>query len=428
MSKKGKIDYFEHISNIEYKTIKSFNYLLNHKNEEYKMNFYNDNIIIIDEISMVNLEDFYTLLINLSNIKKNIKIVLSGDIRQLPSIGIGDIYNKIIKCKDIFCYNELKILVRSNDELNDSVNDILENKIPRINKCFNWLKIKDNDIFNICSIIPDDYDINKSIIITQTNSYITKFTNDLRNKLNPLIEVKKETKNIKYLSEINIKSDKYFRLNDPVIHTKNINKHKLYNGMTGKIIEILEYFEEINNIKKLLHTIIVVKFKNNHIYNYNTDSNIIEYLEPAYMITVHKSQGQEYDYVYIYFNSEKMSTHNSLYTAITRGKKHVTLICSKNILLHSLNNPSTKNSMMDYMIYFYIITNKYNSFNINDDYDYIKLFKKYYEKFNNISNIRYKNNDYNIDYKTLNITYIDNVFKKIGTYNLLTDRVIKEKI
>ena len=83
---------------------------------------------------------------------------------------------------------------------------------------------------------------------------------------------------------------------------------------------------------------------------------------------------------------------------------------------------------MDYMIYFYIITNKYNSFNINDDDEYIKLFKKYYEKFNNISNIRYKNDDYNIDYKTLNITYIDNVFKKIGTYNLLTDRVIKEKI
>ena len=174
-------------------------------------------------------------------------------------------------------------------------------------------------------------------------------------------------------------------------------------------------------MKEISYTNVVVKFKNNFIYNYNINDNSIEHLEPAYMITVHKSQGQEYDNIYIYFNSEKMTTHNSLYTAITRGKRNVTLICSKNLLLHALNNPSIKNSMMNYMIYFYEIINN----NYDNEYEYYKLFKKYYEYFNNNSEIKYKNNIYDIDYKTLIIKHKDTT-KTFGIYNIKTGKIIQK--
>jgi hypothetical protein len=138
------------------------------------------------------------------------------------------------------------------------------------------------------------------------------------------------------------------------------------------------------------------------------------------MITVHKSQGQEYDNVYIYFNSnsERMTTHYSLYTAITRGKKNVNLICSKNLLVYGLNNKPVKNSMMDCMIYFYKIINNY------DNNKYIELFKKYYENLYNINELTYKKIIYDFDYKTLEIKYKDTdiIF---GKYDILTDKIIK---
>lgn len=419
---------------IEYKTIKLFNCLFNTNNEKLQMEFSNINIIIIDEISMVNLEDLYTLLINLNSINHKIKIIFSGDIRQLPSIGKGDIYNRIHICKDLFCYNELTEVTRSNNNLNNMIEFILDIKIPEINNNFKWTRINNSEQnIDICSMLPDKYNknlrpdgynIETDIIITQKNKDINIYTPQLRNKFNPLDEIKirKETKTKKYLSEITLKSDKYLRLHDPVICTKNFNKEKLFNGMIGEITEISENFEINKNTKKKIldNTIITVTFKNGAVYNYNINDSIISYLEPAYMITVHKSQGQEYDNVYIYFNSnsERMTTHYSLYTAITRGKKNVNLICSKNLLVYGLNNKPVKNSMMDCMIYFYKIINNY------DNNKYIELFKKYYENLYNKNELTYKKIIYDFDYKTLEIKYKDTdiIF---GKYDILTDKIIK---
>jgi exodeoxyribonuclease V alpha subunit len=334
--------------------------------------------------------------------KYHFKLIAMGDIRQLPSINIGDIFYRIKLCREYFNYNELTKIIRSTNELLISVDDILDGKLPRVNKSFKFVKVDMFNNFDIKPIILNNYNLENSIIITMTNQSVDKYTKIIRDVLNPLDKINDKfiIKEIEYNYNI-------YRIGDPVVHTKNFNNEGLYNGMTGKIIEI-------NLIKESDNFQVLVLFNTGLTYKYNTikaTDNKFKYLKPSYIITVHKSQGQEYENVFVIIDNLRMANLNLLYTAITRGKEYVTIISTSSLLKKCINNICVRNSLLDYMITFKLT---YNTEEHN-----IEHFKTYYNFISEYDEIIYKKNKYKID-RLCNI-YKDNDI--IGKYDIELNKV-----
>lgn len=260
--------------------------------------------IIVDEASMIDNELLYCLLDVISN-KTN--LIFIGDINQLLPVKAGagfiDLINsqkvKVVKLQQIYRQaNDSNILKIANDILNNNFD------IERY-KNFNDVDIikakNDNDIRKNVEKLLDNYDVDTSIMLT-----ISKDKEKGTYMLNNIIQKA-------YISNI---SDK-FNLNDIVMQIENNENKRIYNGQVGKIIK---------KDKK-----IVVKFGEKEV-EYDS-SNPIE-IELGYALTIHKSQGSEFDNVILILDEEHefMITKNLMYTAVTRAKKHLTIIYSnKNI-------------------------------------------------------------------------------------------------
>ncbi len=308
----------------DFMTIHSFNRQYEY-NEIYTF-------FIIDETSMIDinvLNDF------IEKIKyTNCSIIFLGDIRQLPSVGQGNVFNSLISSNSI-TKTELDSVIRNNSTITNILNDVCNgNNINKEidKKIFLWKKPKSDNIdTKIEKIVNDRIESiqdNKTLIITPLNITITKYTNLIRDIVNPEGD------------EI-IHKNKIFRLKDKVIHTKNFNKEGLYNGLIGTITKI-----EKNKI--------FVTFNNDKKFVYLTNEKFINYLDPAYIITVHKSQGQEYDEVIVIIdNSNQVLNRNLLYTALSRAKNKIVLISEKEFVNQAINKTIERLSLMKEMLMYY---------------------------------------------------------------------------
>ena len=329
----------------DYQTIHSFNIMIQHNCYSYLNQLQDDNIIklfIIDETSMIDIQILNELLLLISNY--NCCLLFLGDVRQLPSIGPGDFLNKMILSKCIKS-TELTQVVRNSGNLT-----ILLNKI--INKEHIDLSICDGKMVKWIVPKTDDYNeiikstiTNNNIIITTTNNTIKKYTDIIRDIKNP----KDNKKEIVY-------NKRLFRENDIVIHTKNFNNKGLINGLSGKIKSIYENQIEIKIKDKTIikiETIIKVIFDNNLEFNYYLNKEHINYLEPAYLITVHKSQGSEYDHVIFLITNKSMLSNKLLYTAISRAKKSITLIITEEFIKYGIMNKESRKTLMKEMFLYH---------------------------------------------------------------------------
>ncbi len=131
-------------------------------------------------------------------------------------------------------------------------------------------------------------------------------------------------------AEISI-GERVFRVGDRVIHRRNNYDLNVFNGDIGRIVAI-------NNVDLLL----VVEFlPDQRRVEYNRDQ--ITELELAYAITIHKSQGSEFDVVLIPILSQhfRMLFRNLIYTGLTRGKKLVVLVGARQSLAMAVQNQDT---------------------------------------------------------------------------------------
>ena len=319
-------------------------------------------IIIVDETSMI---DMFLMNYLLKAIYKGTKLVLVGDIDQLPSVGPGSVLKDIIESKQIYMVrlNQIfrqaaksKIIVNAHrvnegegfigGNIKETV--IEEEKIELLDDFFyineiNQEKIQET-IVSLCKgrlKAYGDYDfLNNIQIITPTKKgkLGTKELNRLlQEKINPLDDCKEE----KEFGEIK------FREQDRVMQTKNNYnaiwekenqrefKKELGNGVFNGELGIIE---KINKKEKILK----VRFDDGKIVTYeNTD---LEQLEHAYAITVHKSQGSEFDVVILVASqtAPMLLTRNLIYTAMTRAKKLLIVIGSQNIVNYMIKNNTTK--------------------------------------------------------------------------------------
>lgn len=290
-------------------------------------------LVIIDEMSMVDITLMNSLL---KAIAPGTRLILVGDINQLPSVGPGSVLKDIIKSEAFNVVMLTKIFRQA------STSDIIVNahKINRgeevslDNKSMDFFFLKRYEADIIINVVlqlvkqklpkfvdATPYDIQVLTPMRKGLLGVERLNGILQQYLNPPDKSKREKEH----------GDMVFREGDKVMQTKNnyqleweictkfgltVDKGMgIFNGDMGIITEINDFAETMN-----------VEFDEGRKVEYSY--KLLDELELAYAITIHKSQGSEYPAVVIpLLNGPSMlMNRNLLYTAVTRARKCVTLV------------------------------------------------------------------------------------------------------
>lgn len=304
-------------------------------------------LVIIDEMSMVDITLMNSLL---KAIAPGTRLILVGDINQLPSVGPGSVLKDIIQSEAFNVVMLTKIFRQA------STSDIIVNahKINRgeevslDNKSMDFFFLKRYEADIIINVVlqlvkqklpkfvdATPYDIQVLTPMRKGLLGVERLNGILQQYLNPPDQSKREKEH----------GDMVFREGDKVMQTKNnyqleweictkfgltVDKGMgIFNGDMGIITEINDFAETMT-----------VEFDEGRKVEYSY--KLLDELELAYAITIHKSQGSEYPAVVIpLLNGPSMlMNRNLLYTAVTRARKCVTLVGNDTTFNQMIQNTS----------------------------------------------------------------------------------------
>ena len=283
-------------------------------------------VLVVDEVSMVNV---YLMNSLLKAVPSHMRVILIGDVDQLPCIGPGNILRDIISSDTIPVIRLTKIFRQAQDSMiitNAHAINRCEMPIIRNTKESDFFFIREDNEENIpnvicdlvCDRLPNAYGVKPKEI-----QVLTPMKKNCAGtiKLNKLLQEK-----INPIGEEIVRGETIFRLGDKVIQTKNNYDKNVFNGDSG-------YIDSINVIDKTL----TVDFGDQNVFYDETD---MEELLHAYALTIHKSQGSEYPIVVIPVANGHwfMLSKNLLYTGITRAKKICVLVGSRDALGYGVKN------------------------------------------------------------------------------------------
>lgn len=318
--------------------------------------------VIVDEVSMVDI-----LLVNnlLKAIKKGTRLILVGDVDQLPSVGAGNVLSDIINSNTIKTIRLDTIFRQSaGSMIVQNAHLINKGSMPVYNKkdsdFFFMRETNNEEILNLIvdlytSRLPQKYDFD-SIKDIQVLSPMKKgdvgvieLNKYLQAAINPPTKFKKEKMFGKYI----------FRVGDKVMQVKNnyqaewkaycdgkmVTGEGIYNGDIGYILFINDTEQEM-----------IVQFDDEKEVAYPFSQ--LDELILAYATTVHKSQGSEFPVVImpIVWGPPMLLTRNLFYTAITRAKKLVVLVGIEKYMEDMVTNNKIdkRYSALDYRLSSYV--------------------------------------------------------------------------
>lgn len=312
------------------------------KNEEEPIKA---DVIIVDEVSMVDILLMYSLL---RAIKEGTQLILVGDSDQLPSVGAGNVLRdlidsnviKVVELNEIFRQASESMIVVNAHKINNGqplhlnakgkdfffirrstneeiLNEIIELVNERLPRFYNVDKMKDIQI--LASMRKGDLGVNN------LNSELQRYLN----------------KPEKYKVE-EVFQKRIFRVGDKVMQIKNNYTKKwknedatdsgegVYNGDIG-------YIYHIDKEKRTIYVI----FDNIKIASYKYDE--LDELDHSFCTTIHKSQGSEFPVVVIPITwaPQMLLSRNLIYTAVTRAKKLVVLVGDVKYLEYMIKNNKT---------------------------------------------------------------------------------------
>lgn len=321
------------------------------QNIDYETAPIDADVIIVDEMSMV---DIFLMNYLVKAIYLGTKLVLVGDVDQLASVGPGSVLKDIIdsekfetvRLDKIFRQAALSKIILNAHNVNKGEQLITKTEDKNLKEDFFYINEYNQEkiLYNILSLCKErlknygDYDFFNNIqVITPSKRGMigTRELNKyLQQELNPAEENKKEKTT----------GNTIFRQGDRVMQIKNNydiywERHNpefeygsgIFNGEFGTIIDI-------NETEKQLE----VKYDDDKHAWYTYQE--LDQIEHAYAITVHKSQGSEFDVVIlpIAANSPMLLTRNLLYTAITRAKKLLIIIGGNKVIENMIANHDSK--------------------------------------------------------------------------------------
>ena len=304
-------------------------------------------VIIVDEMSMVDISLMYSLL---KAISVGTRLILVGDVNQLPSVGPGSVLRDIIQSHACNVVMLTKIFRQA------STSDIIVNA-HKINH--GEEVILDNKSMDFFFLKRYDADVIINVVLQLIKQKLPKFVDATPYDIQVLTPMRKGLLGVERLNGIlqrymnppaNDKVEKeygstVFREGDKVMQTKNnyqlaweirtkfgltVDKGLgIFNGDMGIIRQINDFAEQM-----------IIEFDEGRMVEY--PYKLLDELELAYAITIHKSQGSEYPAVVIPLLSGPMMlmNRNLLYTAVTRARKCVTLVGNEVTFQQMIQNTS----------------------------------------------------------------------------------------
>lgn len=304
-------------------------------------------VIIVDEMSMVDITIMNSLL---KAVVPGTRLILVGDINQLPSVGPGSVLRDIIdshacnvvKLTKIFRQAATSDIIVNAHKINRGEEVVLDNK----SMDFFFLKRYDADvIINVVLqlvkqklpkfVDATPYDIQVLTPMRKGLLGVERLNGILQKYLNPPMSGKAEKEY----------GDTLFREGDKVMQTRNnyqleweirtkyglsVDKGTgIFNGDMGIVREINDFSETMT-----------IEFDEGRMVEY--PYKLLDELELAYAITIHKSQGSEYPAVVIPLlkGPAMLLNRNLIYTAVTRARKCVTLVGNENTFYEMVQNTS----------------------------------------------------------------------------------------
>lgn len=299
--------------------------------------------IIVDEVSMMDILLFSELL---AAIEPGKTLLLLGDKDQLPSVGAGNVLEDLINSGEVETTALTRIYRQSeNSMIAINSQEIRNGNMPVVNK-------EGSDFFFISK--DSDDDILDEILDLLNERLINYFGLDPFKDVQILTPTKKGklgTVNLNYMLQnlLNSRSSKEtvkamgkeFRVGDKVIQMKNnydIISHEFINGRYEEVTGVFNGDTGIIRSVDKDDETIEIDFDDGKSATY--DFSLLNELALSYALTVHKSQGSEFDCVImpITYANEKLLTRNLLYTAITRAKKLLILVGREKYLRLMINN------------------------------------------------------------------------------------------
>jgi len=290
-------------------------------------------VLILDEASMIDTILMHHLL---KAVPREAKLILVGDVNQLPAVGAGNVLKDIIASTTLPVV-ELNEIFRQAQESSIIINAhrINQGMFPVLNKSnqelddFYFIQQEDPEkvlellIELVNKRIPDRFGfdpVDSIQVITPMRRGIVGTNNlnkELQQSLNPtgqLIE----------------RGGRSFRINDKVMQIRNNYDKEVFNGDMGRIVKIDDEMREVTILIDDRHVL----------YDYSELDEIVL----AYAVSVHKSQGSEYPVVVMPILTQHyiLLQRNLLYTGVTRGKKLVVLIGSRKALAIAVRNNKTQ--------------------------------------------------------------------------------------
>ena len=312
------------VTNFEASTIHRF-LKWNKDTNRFQINEYNKSsvsFVIIDEASMIDT----MLLANLlKGLKSSCHIIFVGDANQLPSVAAGDVLNDMIESKELPVYalknwhrqgTDSKIIPFAH-RINEG---ILDRELLNSGSDLEFIPCRDNEIIEVIGNVCKDYnsyDLQVLAPIYKNRNGIYAINDHLQKLWNPKSPSKKEIEG----------NESIYREKDKVIQLSNMKDESVFNGDIGIIDRI-----------KLLG--------NKELY-IDYDGNLVKYTKSmlqnftlGYAISIHKSQGSEFDTVLIPFTFDyrKMLYRKLIYTGVTRCKKKLILVGDINALEQAIRN------------------------------------------------------------------------------------------
>ncbi|MBR2603976.1 MAG: ATP-dependent RecD-like DNA helicase [Bacilli bacterium] len=288
-------------------------------NEENKSNV---ELVIIDEVSMID-----TLLLNnlFLGLNRNVNIVMIGDYNQLESVSPGKVLKDLID-SDMVSVTFLNELYRQEEN----------SYIATLAK-----EIRDNDLSDDFLLKRDDYNFiecTKDNLLEYTKKLVLKAIEKGYNSSDIQV-LAPMYKGINGIDNLNIMLEKIFnpddkpsirhydtiyKVDDKVLKLENDPDNNVFNGDIGYISDIVDDEVHIN----FDGTVVIYKYKD------------LSTIKHAYAISIHKSQGSEFNLVIMpIISSYKIMLYKKLiYTGITRAKHSLTLIGEKNAFMYAVNN------------------------------------------------------------------------------------------
>ena len=284
----------------------------------------NHKLIIVDEVSMIDVDLFNALL---NGISSNVKLILVGDTFQLPSVGPGLVLDDLIG-SDYFNFVPLNQIYRQSDNsyIAYLAKDIKNNDLNE-----EFLKKKDDYTF-----FQTDNSMIKDAIKQIINISLKKKIDERKMQiLAPMYKGENGIDNLNILLQkiynppsINKKEMVYldiiYREGDKVLQLLNDLEKNVFNGDIG-------YIKEINGNN------ITIDFEGNKVIYTKKD---LKQIKHAYAITIHKSQGSEFEHVIMPISTSyyKMLYNKLIYTGVSRAKKSLTIVGSAQAFIKAINN------------------------------------------------------------------------------------------